>query len=103
MRVGIYAVLDKKAKAFLSPWTAPNDQVAERQVTMAVRDVEHNFHKFPEDYELHHLGWFDDQSGLLEPLSSSNLVKPCLAISLTRDFYSGPPSGVTLPLRAREA
>lgn len=69
MNLSIYAVLDKKAGAYMAPFTMQSDALAARafvQCFDANNRPAHEFAKWPEDYDLYRLGHFDDQSGELQ-------------------------------------
>lgn len=83
MKYQLCAVYDKKATAFMAPFTAGTFGLAERMFTDAVNNSDSNntMHTHPEDYSLFHIGEYDDQSGqiisiqpklLLEALTITN-------------------------------
>jgi len=59
----IYSVFDKKTAVFCSPFVSHNDLTAIRDFTSACRDPASVISKFPEDYELYHVGDWDDDTG----------------------------------------
>lgn len=65
MKLGIYAVLDRKAGTFARPFTIQNDQMAMRAFMAAKQDVASEMSKYPEDFALYALGTFDDDTGAL--------------------------------------
>lgn len=66
MRHGIFAVFDDKAKAFISPFTLPNQDMAIREFSRSARDPNHMFGVHAEDYSLFRVGFFDDETGVIE-------------------------------------
>lgn len=66
MRLGIYSVFDRKAAVFARPFTAPNDAMAMRSFLAAKQDPTTEIHKFPEDFSIHRLGDFDDDTGHIQ-------------------------------------
>lgn len=66
MKVGIYAVRDIKADAFMQIMSFANDAVAAREFGNAVRQQESFLAKHPEDYALYRLGSVDESKGELE-------------------------------------
>lgn len=68
MKVGIYAVHDAAVGAFLQPFVARSDAEAVRMFGFAVADAETILNKSPEHFVLYHVGSFDDQKALLEPV-----------------------------------
>lgn len=63
MLKSIFSVYDVKAKTFSTPFFSVNRQTALRDFHRATNDPQSDLHNFPEDYTLHDLGTFDDQSG----------------------------------------
>lgn len=63
MKVGMYAVYDRKASVFARPFCSPNDAMAMRSFRAARQDPATELSKFPEDFTLYRLGDFDDDSG----------------------------------------
>lgn len=70
MTQNIYSVFDSKAKAYLTPFYAVNDDVATRSFTVACNQEGHQFNDFAEDYTLFFLGTFDPTNAKFE-LSSA--------------------------------
>ena len=73
MMLQIYSIYDSKSKAFSQPFSSANDQVAIRQFTTLASEQGNNVNKFPEDFSLHHIGEFDDSTGMLVALPHENL------------------------------
>lgn len=65
MKLNIYAIRDLKIDAFSQPYYSHTHGSALRAFTDHVNDPQSMPNKHPEDYELWHLGDFDDQSGQL--------------------------------------
>lgn len=65
MKHGLYSVLDIKARAYIAPFTLPNDDMAVRAFKEAANDSTHMFCKHAEDYTLYRIGTFDDETGIL--------------------------------------
>lgn len=70
LKIQIFAVYDKKAVAYNLPIFFHQKGQALRAFTDAVTDEQSPFHKHPEDYCLHHLGEFSDQTGIISPLTN---------------------------------
>jgi hypothetical protein len=66
MMLEIYSVYDNKAQAFLQPFFQANNAVAVRSVTQAVNDKTTDFHRWPSDFGLFHIGRFSDSIGTIE-------------------------------------
>lgn len=68
MILRIYAIRDIKAAAFAPPFFMQRDEMAIRAFSDAIKDPNHQMSRHAEDYELFHLGEFDDESGKVEPV-----------------------------------
>lgn len=66
MLLRAYSVFDSKAKAFIPPFFLQNDAMAVREFTNAVNDPGHKFHVNAEDYSLHSVAGFDDETGMIK-------------------------------------
>lgn len=62
----IYTIFDAKAHAYLPPFYMQNEKVAIRAFKDAVDDPKSNFYRHPEDYTLHCIGTFDDETAQLD-------------------------------------
>lgn len=84
-----YAIHDKKALSFATPFFAVNDEVAMRSFEDLVRDRRSLVAQHPEDFALHFVGSFDPDTGkLLQRSEGSYLVQDGLqaySTSLVRD------------------
>lgn len=65
MNLGMFAVMDGKARAFISPFCLPTDGMAVRVFSDCVNDPAHMFGKHPEDFGLYKMGEFDPERGLI--------------------------------------
>lgn len=63
MKLYIFSVFDRKVEAFMTPFFARSRGEAMRSFMDACSDGKHNFVKYPNDFELCQLGWFDDDNG----------------------------------------
>ena len=63
MRHFIYSIYDVAAHAYLRPFTAPADGVAERIFRDTAQDEKHEIGKHPDHYALFRIGQFDDNTG----------------------------------------
>lgn len=57
------AIFDRASQSFDRPWFAPAIGQAIRAFSDAINDPQHPMHKHPDDYDLWHLGTFDDNAG----------------------------------------
>lgn len=64
-----YAIYDKKALSFATPFFAVNDEVAMRSFEDLVRDRRSLVSQHPEDFALHFVGRFETETGKLLPRS----------------------------------
>ena len=62
-----YAIYDKKALSFATPFFAVNDEVAMRSFEDLVRDRRSVVSQHPEDFALHFVGRFEPEIGKLLP------------------------------------
>lgn len=74
MRKPVYAVRDSALQAFMNPFVAPSRGIALRSFMDEANRSESEMFKHPKDYELFWLGWFDEDSGHLEPLIAPESV-----------------------------
>lgn len=65
----IFAVYDKAAEAFLTPFFLHKDAMAQRSFEIQTRDPSSMISKAPQDYALFRLGEYDDETAaiVLEP------------------------------------
>lgn len=82
MMLRAYAVYDVKHASYSRPWFVLNDAVAVREFTDAVNDPnQHNqWRKHPEDFALHYLGSFDDNSGEFLPSKAVHVIQAAALI-----------------------
>ena len=62
-----YAIFDKKALSFATPFFAARDAVAVRSFEDLVRDTRSLVSQHPEDFALHLVGSFEPETGCLTP------------------------------------
>lgn len=70
MRKVIVAVSDRAVGAFMNPFFAPSTGAAVRSFRDEVNRKESPMHGHPEDYELHHLGEWDEETGSFEVMQT---------------------------------
>lgn len=81
MELQLFAVRDRALNGFDRPFTAPAVGLAIRSFTDEVNRPDSPLHAHPDDYDLYHVGSFDDTSGRLLPLDNPVQVaigKNCL-------------------------
>lgn len=74
MNVELFSVLDQAAERFLDVFCAPTVEFAIRGFREACTTEAHQFQKFPEDYALYHIGRFNAELGVLEPLQAHKIA-----------------------------
>jgi len=66
----IYSIRDQKAEYFTQPFFKKTHGEAERDFHQLVNDEKSQLNKFPEDFDLYHLGTYDDETGKMTPLDT---------------------------------
>lgn len=80
MEVGIFAIRDTKAEAYLQPFFSQTKGTAIRAFTDAVNDSKSQFSRYPADFVLFELGGWDDDTG------SFTLHKTPISLGLAKEF-----------------
>ena len=63
----LFGVYDKKAEAFMSPFTFHTQGQAIRAFSDTVNDPATAMYRHPDDFDLYQIGLFNDNSGELAP------------------------------------
>ncbi len=79
MNLNIYCVFDCAAAAYMRPFFAQSDAEALRSFTDISIDADHPIGAHPEDYSLHRIGIYNDQTAVITPED-----KQCLATAQER-------------------
>lgn len=66
MKLQVFSIRDRAVDAFMRPFFAQSVSAAIRSFTDMLGESESPAAKHPEDYDLFHLGAFDESSGLFE-------------------------------------
>ncbi len=74
MKMELFAVLDQAAERFLELFCAPTLEFAIRGFREACGQEGHQFRKFPEDFSLFHVGTFDCELGVIEPIVAHKIA-----------------------------
>lgn len=82
MLLEIFAVYDAAAGAFMEPFALQTTEIALRAFREAVNTDGHQFCKFPADYTLFRVGFYDMTTGALRPESTP--VSLGVAITMQR-------------------
>jgi len=72
----LYSVYDTQTRMYGTPWIAENDNTAKRAFERIAADPSTDIHFRPKDFELCHVGYFDEDSGAFE--SELNRITPTL-------------------------
>lgn len=80
MIMHVMAAFDKKAKVFLPPYYSPKVAVAVRSFAEAANTPDHQVCKYAEDFSLHLLGTWDDETGLFQLTAAPTHVAEALAL-----------------------
>lgn len=72
MKLGVYAVHDAAVKLFCHPFYARSNEEAARMLMMSASDT--IVVKSPEHFSLYRIGWFEEESGLVESSEPKEFV-----------------------------
>lgn len=70
----MYSVRDSKGETYSPPFLAKTPGEAERMFTNEVHNTQSQISKYPEDFDLYHLGTYDDVTGKITSLDSPQHV-----------------------------
>lgn len=70
----LYAILDTKV-GYYTPFEEKTDETAKRAFIATARQPETMINKFPEDYALWYMGYYDTQTGKIDQEQNN---KPCM-------------------------
>ena len=77
MKLNIYAIFDTASGLYLRPMFAQADGEALRAFSDAILDAESELGKHPEDYSIHRLGIYDDNTGKI-----TDEINSCMSTGL---------------------
>lgn len=84
MKVQLFSVYDRKASIYMAPFVARSTIDATRQIVASFKDPQMAstpVGQNPEDFELYHVGTFDDEAGIVSDSGfRPALVAPLLAL-----------------------
>ena len=75
MKKVYYAVYDRKAEVYSTPFLEITDGTAIRAVQEAVAEGNHPFAKHPSDYSLHRLGMFEDSTAAITVEEKKKIIE----------------------------
>lgn len=70
----LYSIRDSKSELFCPPFLARTHGEAERNFAKVANDPKSQIFATPEDFDLYHLGTYDDASGSIEALKTPEHV-----------------------------
>lgn len=70
----IFAILDKKALAYNTPFFFPNKGLALRGFEELANDEKSTVNKYPTDFSIWLIGEFDDKLGIIKSLDKPEFV-----------------------------
>ena len=74
MKMEIFAIRDRALEAFMRPWVAQTTGQAIRMFMDECDNPQGDISKHKSDYDLYHIGSFDDQSGAIIKPDSIKLI-----------------------------
>lgn len=74
MQYGLFSVYDLQAQNFSAPFTSVTVETAVRDFGRAVMQTKGSMDKFPEDYQLFHVGHFRSDTGVVYPMAQPALI-----------------------------
>lgn len=87
--INLYGVFDKKAQSFCFIFEADNNELAKRNMYRLLERGNNDFVKFPYDFNVQCIGFFDRDTGLIKACS------PCvIAFEVASLFKSSSPETV---------
>lgn len=82
MMLNMYSIRDAKAEIFGPPFFKVTHGEVERDFRHLVNDEKSKIHLDPEDYDLYHMGRYDDNTGKFELLPSpQHMIKAIQVIA----------------------
>ena len=85
----LFSIYDSKTKEYSPPFIAPTKGAAVRMFLEVVMDGTSLVGKYPEDYTLYCIGWWDNGSAVIESVSPEHVVKGDVLASGTRPGLEG--------------
>lgn len=74
MILNIYSIYDLQIRAYSQPYYSHTNGSALRAFSDHVNDPQSQPNKHPEDYQLFHLGTFNDETGELTPTTKPTMI-----------------------------
>lgn len=67
MKMQMMTIYDKALGAYMQPWFAQSVGQANRMFQDEINRPDGDMHKHPADYDLYHIGEWNNETGMLEP------------------------------------
>lgn len=80
-----YSVRDAKSEIFHPPMYKSTHGEAERMFHELVNDEKSTLNKFPEDFDLYHLGEYNDQTGIFSSLDTPQHIIKAVQVKRKTD------------------
>ena len=78
----IFSIWDRKAETYNTPFVMTNEAVAIRQFKSLINNPDTMPGKYPDDYILFRIGYFDSESGIISKIDKPDLL--CEGVKLTK-------------------
>lgn len=78
MLLKAYSIRDGKAQFYHTPYYKAHEGEAVRDFQQVVNDEKSTVSKFPEDFDLFHVGEYQTDTGLFSPLESPTHIRKAL-------------------------
>lgn len=73
-KIIVVAIRDSKSEVFSQPMFFATPGIAVRAFQDALADNQNNLSKHPDDYDLHHIGYFYDSDGKFENVTIPSIL-----------------------------
>lgn len=85
MKLQIFSIRDNKNGSFGQPQYAADPQSATRSIGVALKDPNMMIHHYPSDFDLYHIGEFDQTNGAITITEQPEFITNLANIKLTLD------------------
>lgn len=80
MELKAYSIRDSKGEIYHNPFFKHTHGEAERDFTTAVNDDKSTLHQFPDDFDLYHIGSYDNQTGVFKALATPQHIQKAVHV-----------------------
>lgn len=81
MKKNLFSIRDTKAEMYFTPWSKSTIGEAERDFSELAKNKETSVGKYPEDFDLFHVGEFDEKTGKITPFDTPRHILKANAVS----------------------